>query len=219
MEVRSTANDLLERADISYSSPPTGSPTHESVLSIVLEASVARNKVRRLPALYMGNAHVFSDRRIDLVLDRFERTARMLQGATSKPTYLLHPCRIDGLVGLYARDVYSRSTYRMKLRRLGLEFSDDFFVTFDQGGRLSSERWGPLDISFVIVGVDDEDPTKTTSTTGAYLSFILSSWRVGLMDGEELRWLNRAFSEVEGLSAGDPLALAESLRRRAGSGA
>lgn len=167
---------------------------------------------RRLPTLFFGRAPVFADRSIDKVAARLTRVAEIALEAWDRPTYLLQPCALGDRVGLYSRDLMNRSAFRARLRRLGVEFTEDPFVTFTESSRFSCRDWGEFDPSFVITaGYDNDDPDKIMESTHALLAFQLTTFRMGGIGSEELRRLVAACHGVQSAAARNPEAVVSRL--------
>ena len=189
------------------------SPRYEGIFNLVanVDDRDQRKGPRRLPTLYFGKAPVFVDRSVDVVAEKLVRVAEIATVAWRQPTYLLQPCALGNRVGLYGRDLLNRSSYRSKLRRLGVEFPDDPFVTFSDDGRFKCRDWGSLEPSFVIARGSDEDPDKVLEATDALLAFRLATYRMGPINPSELKRLVGVCNGLESAAARNPEAVVAKL--------
>lgn len=193
------------------------SPRFEGVFNLVTETPDEPNGKRvsrKLPTLFFGRAPIFADRSVDKVATRLGRVAEIALEAWERPTYLLQPCALGNRVGLYARDLMNRSAFRARLRRLGVEFTEDPFVTFTESSRFGCRDWGEFEPSFVITrGYDSDDPNKIIESTHALLAFWLTTYRMGSIDPEELRRLVAACRGIQSAAAKNPEAVVARLSR------
>lgn len=167
---------------------------------------------RRLPSLYFGVRLIFADRDVSAVKRRLDRTVEILLESSDHPAFSLHACEIDGRRGLYARDVYNRSAYRMKLVRLGLRFAEDPYAILTERRTFKCEDWGEFSPSFMIFGYVDENPQKVLRTKGAMLPITAIDLRVGHITPAQLHLLIESLNTIEAVSAADPGALIAALK-------
>jgi hypothetical protein len=192
--------------------PPPEAKRFEGVVSIVVGDPRAR--VRRLPSLYLGPSLVFAARREDGLRAHLDQLIELLQDAPEKPTYALTPVRLEDRVGVYARDMSVRDTFRMLLRRHGLVFAEEPFVRLNEA-RFTAGEWGVLPNDFIILGhYDEEDPEKVLETSGAFVPFTLATFRLGAVSPTELRQLARLSSNTLALSSANAPNLIDALRER-----
>ena len=191
------------------------SPRFEGVFNVVTEAAARSNELRaprKLPTLFFGRAPIFADHSLDKVATRLNRVAEIAHQAWERPTYLLQACALDDRVGLYSRDLMNRSAFRTRLRRLGVEFAEDPFVTFTESSRFKCRDWGEFEASFVITaGYDNNDPDLIIESTHALLAFQLTTFRMGSIGPKELRRLVAACHGVQSAAAKNPEAVMSRL--------
>lgn len=189
-------------------SPPEGAHNHESVLSLIVDES--SKKVRKLPSLYFWNTLVHADRDVSNVRYVLERTVDGIARAKEVPTYRFAACRLEGKFGLWGKDFYNRSGFRLKIARRGLEIADDPFVTFHPGTGFQSDDYGQFEPEFAVLANHSEPDLLKTS--GAKLAIILGSYRFGLSAPTELAALIDTFKGKFGYASSDPGALSQALK-------
>ena len=165
----------------------------------------------------MSRAPVFADRDPALVVAGAARAARMMVSAMQRPTYVLAPCEIDGIRGLYGKDVFNRSAFRRSLRREGVSFSADQCIVL-QDGVVSSEEWGEFDPRFAILpDLPEEEEADRTRPRGGWLVFELSTFRIGGVTKTELRDLISLAARLRAVGSVDAAVVVDEIRRvRAG---
>ena len=190
-------------------------PRFEGVFNVVTQPeATGKRGARKLPTLFFGRAPVFVDRSVDKVATRLVRAVELATEAWRRPTYLLQPCVLDGRPGLYARDLLNRSAFRARLRRLGVEFTEDPFVTFTDTDRFNCRDWGDFEPSFVITpGYEPEDPDEIMESTDALLAFRLATFRMGAIEPQELKRLVRVCTGLDSASAKNAEAIVARLSR------
>ena len=193
---------------------PAGGRRFEGVLTVVGDEPGARGK-RRLPSLFYGKAAMYAGRDLGKVRERLHRMASVAAGSPVKPHFLLTPCRLGGTFGLYGRHVFNRAPYRLQLQRHGFEFADDPVVTLGADGGWTTEAWGPIPPSFVVLSINEPGSNAVRAMTGARMLFHLGSYHLGPLTPERLALLARASSSLVGIGAAEPGALAEHLRSAA----
>jgi hypothetical protein len=209
LELRATRSGLVS----SIAAPEVGTdadaPRFNGTFSIVVDHSVAG--FRRLPTLYLGAAQLFADRDLDEVLKRTEAIVRSTVEAAQRATFLLTPCRVGVRTGLYGRDVFNRSIFRIKLERLGVEFATDPYVTLEEDGTFTSAEWGRVEPSFVILNGAGATPEEVITSEGALLTLNLATFRLGPLAAGELAALTRSVAGVRSVAAIEPAAVAAAL--------
>lgn len=190
--------------------PPAGAPREEGILSLVVQEP--GDRVRRLPSLYFGRAQVFAHRAVDEVLRHLARLASAITQISERPTYLVQACELDGIRGLYLRDLFNRSAFRRKLMRLGLAFVDDPVVT-RAGPGFACTRWGPFQPSFAVVYTGDEAIDLSPST--ARLTAMMATFHLGGLGTAEFRALLRACRGIRAIGGEDASAVVERVRSSA----
>lgn len=166
--------------------------------------------------MYHGNAQLYADRDVDKVGSRLVRTVDAVLHAKERPAYLMTACRVDGRVGLFARDVYNRAPFRLRVARAGLELSDDTYVRMTPDGAFECEGWDPFRPDYVVVknlpgprGREHENVNK-----GALLTFLFGILRVGDVGMVELHHLTKTIKSADVVAEDDPEELVALLRAR-----
>jgi hypothetical protein len=193
-----------------FGTPPGDAARHEAVLSFVMPEQT--DKVRGLPLLYFGKTPLFASREIEAVKEHLVTIVELIADSRRRPTYLLHPCDIDGRRCLYGVDVFNRSPYRRRLTRLGATFSGDNHVGLSDEGSFSSKEWGDFSPEFIITSVRSEDPDHVETISGALLLLVVSPSRLGMLTASELQRLRRALEGTKGAGSVTPRALFEFIR-------
>ncbi|HEV2756081.1 MAG TPA: hypothetical protein VG318_09935 [Actinomycetota bacterium] len=160
--------------------------------------------MRRLPSLYVNDVQVFADRDVGRVVATMRRAVDAFVASAQRPTYMLTACEIGGRVGLYGTDFFNRSSYRRKLQRLGMRFSDTAFVTFCDDGRFEADGFGRFDATFLTLGTPPEDGPPIQRVTGALLLYQLVFYRIADIADEELARLAAVAGRLDALSAARP---------------
>lgn len=106
--------------------------------------------MRRMPTVYLGPAPVYAERDVAMARNRLLWMVDTIVAARHEPVYTMTPCRLNGRVGLYARDLLNRSPDRMRLARRGFAFTEPPWVRLTARGTLrgASEE---IDPSFLIL--------------------------------------------------------------------
>ena len=192
---------------------PTSDDYQPGMLSIVTDQ--AGGRTRRLPTLYVDTVSVFSHRELDVINEATKHFIHVLSGTSAAATYRLNAIRVEGRWGLYGRDFFNRSPFRLRLQRLGYEFALDPYVKLRGDGLFECADWDPFPATFVVLSGEPEEADSSVVSPGA-LAFTLSSeYRVGdLLSKNELSTLARAISGTLGLRAADPQALTRALDRK-----
>lgn len=203
-------------------STPTGKPKrrdrrHEGMFSLVIDTmdltGDPARQARKLPALYLGNAPVFADRSIDAVCERANQLVEAIVRSNERPTYCFHPIHFDDRFGLYGRDLFSRSIYRRRLERLGVDFSGDPYPRLMESGAFECDDWGEISPEVVVLAADDVDhPERVVRTGGALLPFSFLTMRFGPVDPSEIRLVTSVSKRMTAVSAPDPAAIMVYLR-------
>ncbi|HVM35199.1 MAG TPA: hypothetical protein VM784_07645 [Actinomycetota bacterium] len=208
LEARATAAGALDRLELLEPGlPPAGASRFEGVFSVVVNDR--SKKLRRLPTLYFKKAPVFTGRDDIEVVRMTTSVAQTVMRSVTSPTYLVTACEIHRRLGLYARDVHNRSSYRLKLARVGGRFSENPFVTFAGKGTFECHEWGAFSPEFVVLGLPA--PDDVVRTTGALLVFLIATRRIRKLSSSELHELVGALGTLEALSADDPELLATTI--------
>lgn len=190
------------------SQPPADTLKREAAFSFVTDPSTER--VKKLPSYFVNSAQVFAHRdaaavraQLDVALDAFRRSHE-------RATYMLTACEIGDRRGLYGTDFFNRTPYRLKLKRLGMRFSDHPFVFFDGDGTFHAEEAGTFSPSFVTLG-PPAGVEGAVETTGAPLLYYFASYRLADIGADELSALARLLPKVDALSAAEPEDLVAAL--------
>lgn len=164
--------------------------------------------------MYHGNAQLYADRDVDKVRARLVRTIDAVLRSQEQPSYLITACRVDGRPGLFARDVYNRAPFRIRVARAGLELSDDTYVRMTPAGEFECDGWEPFRPEYIVVknlpgprGREHENVNK-----GALLAFLFGILRVGDFGVTELHHVVSAIKGAEVVDEEDPERLVEVLR-------
>ena len=216
MEARSNAPGLLDSLRLPVGEPREEDAMHPGIFSVVIDTVElgfdSLKKTRKLPALYFGNAIIFTDRSVGAVCEWLVRLVEVVLKAAERSTYCLHPISFDGRLGLYGRDLHNRSSYRRRLERLGVTFSSDPYPRLTDRGTFECDDWGEFQPEVAVFTDDDEEPAAVVETTGALLPFSFASLRLGVIGIGELQLLTRVTRSVRAASAGDAAALMNHLR-------
>lgn len=183
-------------------------------MSVVIEDPSKR--VRRLPSIYLGPSPVFVTRKPEQLKALLHRTLGLLRTASERSTFALTPIRLDEHLGLYARDMAVRETFRNYLKRLGATFADEPFVELLDDERLQGS-WGEFSPEFMILGhYDEEEPERVLETSGAFVPFALAQFRLGHVSVLELKRLVGLCDGPLVMSSANPIELVGALRLRLG---
>lgn len=206
--MRSTIPTVLGHVD-GQDAPPAGAPTEEGLLTVV--GPTREGRIRGLPSLFFGPELVFAhrdlaevSRRVAVWIDASIRSAR-------ESIYTLTACRIGDAYGLYGVDAFNRSRYRRELTKLGVDFSTDPFVRFVGDATFACNDWGDFSPRFVALGGAGDSSDQVFRTKGAELAFVLTTYRMGGLQQEELRGLIETAVRVDGMNAGSASALVTAL--------
>ena len=173
------------------------------------------SKTRRLPCIYIGSAELWAERDEAAVVEKLSSIVPRLARSDEVSTYSLTACEFQGHKGIYARDVFNRSTFRRKLARRGMAFDDDPFVHISPEGRFSSSRFGEFDLSFVIASDrDEEDDMEVVTPPPALTAFVVASFRIGLVPQKELPNLVSTIANAIVLGSGEADPLADRLSEK-----
>jgi hypothetical protein len=208
--VRATEGAALHSLPLSFGHPPAAAVKHAAVLSIVVDGNAKR--VKRLPTLYLGKAALFAERELGPVQERLVQVAGAIVEARLRPTYLMHPCEVNGRRGLYAGDLYNRSSYRRRLARLGTVFTADPYSRFaPEQEAFQCDDWGDFSPEFIVLAVSGATPGQVVQVGGALLLALLTPVRLGSLTAAELAHLSQALRSVDGVGSADPESLVEFL--------
>ena len=198
--VRSTEPDSLDSLDLPFRAPPADG-IRQDIFSVVVDKG-DEGFARPLPVLYFGTQVVHADRRLSDVLAALGDYCEAALQSDQRSVYTVHACRIDGVPGLYARDLFNRSVDRRNFERLGVEFAQKPLVTFD-GDRFSTTGWKSFDPQFsLMVGSSDEGGAWQLS--GGLVPFTLASFRFGPIGPLELARLVRVCDAMKVVAAEEP---------------
>jgi hypothetical protein len=156
--------------------------------------------VKRLALLYLGRAPLFGARTVDHLTRRVMEVAELIMSSYRQPTYALASCDFRGRAGLYAMDLFNRSSRRRKLAQLGLSFSDLPFVRLGPDGTCATIDENTFSPQFLILANRPED----ASTSPAKLLMILATLRLGLPAPSELSLLARLAQGVQVIHGDNP---------------
>jgi hypothetical protein len=189
---------------------PENGPRYEGVVTVT-GPSEGRG-LRRLPGVYLSRAQIYADRDPAALGGRLATLVDAIVNAPSTPTYLITACRAGDRYGLYLRDVFTRSLYRTKLRRRGLELAADPIVRQTADTVFECDAWGSFEPSFAITGdFDDSDPGALARTAPGLLAFTLATYHLGPMKPDDLALLTRAAKHLTPVGALDVRAIATAI--------
>lgn len=185
-------------------------PRYEGVVTVT-GPSEGRG-LRRLPGVFLSRAQIYGDRDTDTLGQRLVTLVDAVVNAPLAPTYLITACRAGDRHGLYLRDVFTRSIYRTKLRRRGLEMATDPIVRQVSEREFECDAWGSFEPSFAITSdFDDANPERLASTAPGLLAFTLATYHLGPMQPEELGLLTSAAKNLTAVGAMDVRAIATAI--------
>ncbi len=190
--------------------PPEDARQSPAGISLVVDDG--DKKVRNLPCVYVNTTQVYAHRDVEVARTKLRETVDVFVRSGDTPAYMLTACEIDGRSGLYGTDFYNRSPYRLKLKRLGMRFSDHPFVFFDGDRTFRADDLGTFTPSFVAMGRNTANPPGAVETAGALLLYQLAFYRIADIGAAELSALARLLPEVDALSATEPEDLVAALR-------
>lgn len=198
--------------DLAVADKPTATDAErvEGVLSLVMPDKT--QKQRRLPSVYLDKAMIFADKDFDQVSKKLQEAAHAAIRSRRVPMYKIQACRIGDRVGLYARDMHNRSPFTRRLRRAGMDFSDDIFVQLEDDGTFESQDFGRFQPEFAILNVlDADDPDRVVAPSPAEFPFLLSLFRMGKSGPSDLRALVSATKRMEAMGARNPEAVIQRI--------
>ena len=170
-------------------------------------------RTRALPTLYHGRTQVFADRSVDAIGPRIERALEAIAAQDDEATYMANAVRIDGRHGLYTRDTFNRSSFRLHMRRLGAEFAEDPYVVLEPDGSFTCRDWGSFVPDFMVAGGPYEgDVEDVTDRRGGLAPFMFGVLRVGQIGAPELALLARFVRDSPVLSSRSPQAVVATLK-------
>lgn len=175
----------------------------------MIEAGPGRRGIRRLPVFYLSMDPFFAHRELDTLRTTIHDTISLAIQTPDSATYVAQACSVAGKRGIYAKELYNRSTFRRKLARLGFEFSDDPLLRLNEEGSFTSSDTPPFVPEFIVLGgKDDSDPMKVMALTRALAIWTLASFRFGRIGSVELGRLVQACGRSSVVAAGDARAVA-----------
>jgi hypothetical protein len=204
--VRTTIPGALDGVTFPRNGAAPEAPRLEGTLSLV--GANAVGQVRRLPLLYLGRAPLFGARNVTDLTRRLVQVAELLMSSYRQPTYALASCDLEGRAGLYAMDLYNRSSRRLKLQRLGLTFSDLPFIRLAPDGRCMTAEHDIFSPKFLILA----NRPQGALTSPAKLLMILATLRLGLPAPSELNLLAELGESVQVIHGDDPARVHSELK-------
>jgi hypothetical protein len=198
LEARTTVPGALDDVTFSENGTAPDAPRLEGTLSLVGDDTVG--PLRRLPLLYLGRAPLFGARNVIHLARRLVEVAELITSSHRQPTYALASCDFRGRTGLYAMDLYNRSSRRRRLERLGLTFSDPPFVRLAPDGRCTSAEHNTFSPEFLILA----NRPKGAFTSPAKVLMVLATLRLGPPAPSELTVLARLAHSVQLIHGDDP---------------
>lgn len=211
LEIRSTAPGVLGKLGSFHEDPPANATTRERVFSVVVDDH--GKKTRSLPSLYHGRAQIFAHRDVGALRPRLERALQVIEAADREAAYQATACRVGGVHGIYTRDLFNRSSYRLHLSRLGVEFADDPYVTLMPSGWFKCADWGEFEPRFLIAGGPyPQDDEGLVDKRGGLVPFFFGILRVGQIAPSELVHLAKFVRRAPVLSSRNAQAVVEAVR-------
>lgn len=211
LEVRSTAPGVLDPLGYRLPQPADDAKQWPRQFSFVIDGSDSRT--RALPMLHHGRANVFADRRVENLGARVNRALEALATRDEVATFQATACRLGDAYGLYARDLFNRSSFRIYMRRLGVEFSDDPYIELTSTGRLKCNDWGEFDPEFVVGGGPyPKEEEEVEERRGGLTPFMLGVLKFGPMKPDELALLTRIIRAAPVLVSRSPSSIVDTLK-------
>ena len=168
-------------------------------------------KIRKIPTLYFGNAPVFADRDVAAVGERFHVMVDAVARYRDNSIYAVNGCEFNGRRGLYCRDLFNRSTFRLRARPLGLRFADDPHVQLAQGSSFRNSDYGVFEPEFIVYQTEFSD--ELTRKKGGLLLWIVSTYRLGIPPSDEVGRLGSIIGALEAVGGGNPSEVTEVLEQ------
>ena len=213
--MRATAPGLL--GDVpGQPQPPDDALRREGAFSLI--AGTADGRVKKFPSLYVNNIQVYAARDLEAVRTKLGRAVEAFTSSARVPTYMMTACEIGGRRGLFGTDFFNRSIYRLKMKRLGMTFSDDLFVMMGEDGSFHARDRDPFVPEFVTLPKTSPPQPGVTRVAGGYLVYQLTYYRIADISAPELSRVVRLAKEIEALRASEPDDLVEALTGAAVSG-
>lgn len=211
LQIRSTEPGTLASMGYEIDAPPAGVDGHLGIFSVVVDAR--EQKTRALPMLFHGAAQIFAHRDLAALATRLDRALEVIAAADRDWAYMTNAVRIGGSYGLYTRDLFNRSSFRIHMRRLGAEFADDPYVTLLPSGSFRCGDWGEFEPEFLVAGGPfPSDDFAVEDRGGGLAPFMFGVLRVGRITAPELALLARFVRRAPVLSTKSPHALIDVLK-------
>jgi hypothetical protein len=211
VELRATAGGVLDRLGYGQTDPPADARLHEGIFSVLIDEGGGRT--RALPTLYHGRTQVFADRSVDAIGPRVERALEAIAAQDEDATYMANAVRIGDRFGLYTRDTFNRSSFRIHMKRLGVAFAEDPYVVLEPGGTFTCRDWGRFTPEFMVAGGPYEgDEEDVTDRRGGLAPFMFGVLRIGQIAAPELALLARFVRTSPVLSSRSPQAVVATLK-------
>jgi hypothetical protein len=207
-EVRSTSEGALDETQAPFSPFPKEAIFHNHLFTLIVDDD--NKPIRKLPSLYIDRTQLFSDRDMTTIGRRLVRTVEAIEESPNGQMYGIQGCKIGGRTGLYAREVYNRSAFRIKLTRIGGEFSADPYVRLTEQATFSNRDWGEFEPDFVLLSWKNPD-SGVRRIAGAMVPFTLSGFSFGRLLPEDLARLTQACQSMQAFGTADPEALLHRL--------
>jgi hypothetical protein len=211
LEIKSTAAGVLDPLGYRTPEPPEGAAAHEHIFSIVIDDP--GKKTRALPSLHHGRTQVFVHRDLAALGARLNRALEVIGAASEDAAYFVASCRIGDKPGLYLRDLFNRSSYRLHLSRLGVEFAEDPYTRLMASGLFDCRDWGEFEPQFVIAGGPyPADENEVIDRGGGLAPFTFGILRVGQITSPEIAHLSALVRRVPVLASRSPQAVMRLLQ-------
>ena len=200
LEVRANAESILGSVARPESDIDDSDPRYHGIYSIVVGGN---EKIRALPSLYLGPDLVLVHRDITRVLNGLDRVISVTLDSYRQPTFALTAARIDGRIGLYARDSLGRARFRRYLVRRGSEFSSDPFVYF-RDGYFMTEEFGQFSPEFIVFRGDPNTQEGLVDMGRGFVLWVVAGRRLGRISPDELSGLSPHMKKIDVVRADDP---------------
>lgn len=206
--MRATEPGVLEGIE-GRAEPPEGELSREGAFSLV--TAMPDGRVKKLPSLYVNTTQVYAARELSAVQAKARRAVEAFKSSADVSTYMLTACEIGGRRGLFGTDFFNRSIYRLKMKRLGMTFSDDLYVMMNEDGSFYAEDRDPFVPGFVAMQKTSPPQPGVHRVTGGLLVYLLTYYRIADVTAPELARLVALSKSVDALRANEPDDLAAAL--------
>ena len=145
------------------------------------------------------------------VVEELIRDIEIVKTAGKRATYFLRACKVGDRLGLYFRDYLNRSSYRAKLQRRGMEFSDSSFIRWAGEGRFQDDTLGTFAPDFLITQAIDPDSDTLVRLGKGMVAYWLGTLRLGPIEPLEFSQLAALTRTLDEIGGADPNLVADYL--------